>query len=457
MAYTEKERLRRARAYRIENSYSKHVEFSVDVEHEGTKKFKVKTYGEPSVFLHKRYWDDFSTIYDPINERLKWAENKSDIAHAFRRFYRQQIEAELEQKNKNPSVDESHEEIKATQALLDERIEELGFVESDTSKSYDRRYKHKLTVSKLKDLFRDKISPEIEEEVKEYENWVRKTNEKAEDKKARSEFVRRVQFFYKFIDLFEARKDRFREDINQIHGSIGRGNFEGLARSQNTDRNPLYPKHALTSSFRQLEYAKEWLELWEPIADELQRLRTALNAPLRLSEMGTEKAFTHWYHVDIVTLANFDYQGFLIYLLDFRKRFGKKSRYYNSQDSEVILSGEIMYKSISDYERDRFYRADEWNPLEEILQSSHYSRPEDKKTFNQALNEMLEQGKIYTISSAGRMAEIMKYVNSIRHQQNVAMNRYKRTPFIQVKVSDEEHYITDSDLTENANRARWKL
>ena len=455
MAYTEKERLRRARAYRIENHYSKHVEFSHLDENKAGKNFKVKTYGEPSVFLHKRYWDDFSTIYDPINERLKWCENKSDIAHAFRRFYRQQIEEEL--RKKGEEVDNSHEKIKTIQALLDERIEALGFVESDTSKSYDRRFKHKLTVSKLKDLFREKISPEIEKEVKEFDNWVRKTNEKAEDKKVRSEFVRRVQFFYKFIDLFEARKDRFREDINQIHGSIGRGSFEGLANSQDSQRNPLYPKHALTSSFRQLEYAKEWLELWTPIADQLERLKTALDAPLRLSEMGTEKAFTHWYHVDIVTLANFDYQGFLIYLLDFRKRFGIKSRYHNSQDSQVILSGEIIYKSVSDYERSGFYRADEWNPLEEIMHSSHYSRPEDKKTFNQALNEMLEQGKIYTISSAGRMAEIMKYVNSIRHQQNVAMDRYKRTPFIQVKVSDEEHYITDSDLTENANRARWKL
>ena len=68
MAYTEKERLRRARAYRIENHYQKHVEFSHLEDNEAGKNFKVKTYGEPSVFLHKRYWDDFSTIYDPINE-----------------------------------------------------------------------------------------------------------------------------------------------------------------------------------------------------------------------------------------------------------------------------------------------------------------------------------------------------------------------------------------------------
>ena len=60
---------------------------------------------------------------------------------------------------------------------------------------------------------------------------------------------------------------------------------------------------------------------------------------------------------------------------------------------------------------------------------------------------MLENGEIYTISSAGRMAEIVKHTNRQYHTENKGLDRYKRTPLIRVKVSDEQ----------DAEAGRWKL
>jgi len=417
MTRTQKERIEDSRRYAMETNYSDHLEYISLEENKAELNFSLKTYGENKVDFHKRYWNDIERVKDPVEDFLRWSDNKNDIADQFKSFYR--IKNEL-----------GYEEAKEGQIKY---IKKLGFVESKTS-TWKNRFTHKLKVAELKDLFRQKAEAHFIEEVKAHGNYVKLLNQRSEDIRNREVFVNRVNFFHDFVSEFTLRNRSFKADIERIQLRIGQGDYESLAGTRDDYRFALYPKHARTSAFRALNYAKEWLMVYEPIINEIERLKTALNAPEQLKNMGYDnEVFTKWEHVDIIKLANFDYQGFLTFLLDFRLRFGIKP-----SGNKEALSG----SQIRNYEND--YKADEWDVFECISESQKYR---DEKTYNERLNKMLENGEIYTISSAGRMAEIVEHTNYQYHKKNESLDRYKETPLIRVKVSDEQ----------DAEIGRWKL
>ena len=429
MARTQKERIEDSRRYAMETNYAEHLEYISLEENKAELNFSLKTYGENKVDFHKRYWDDIERVENPVEDFLRWADNKNDIADQFKSFYR--VKNEL-----------GYEEAKEGQIKY---LKKCGFVDSKNSSPYGRKFTHKLKVAELKDLFRQKAEAHFIEEVKAHKNYVKLLNQRSEDIENREVFVNRVKFFYDFVSEFTLRNRSFKADIERIQLRIGKGDYESLAGPRDNYRFALYPKHARTSAFRALNYAKEWLKVYEPVIDELERLKTALNAPEQLKNMGYDnEVFTKWEHVDIIKLANFDYQGFLTFLLDFRLRFGKKVR-GNKKDS---LSGYCIFENDSNGQYLRHdYGADEWNVFECISESQQYRNESEQKTYNERLNEMLENGEIYTISSAGRMAEIVEHTNYQYHKKNEGLDRYKKTPLIRVKVSDEQ----------DAEAGRWKL
>ena len=438
MARTQRERNASSRRYAYETDYSKHTEY-LNYEENEAYRFGLRTYGEDVVKFHKRHWDEIDIKENPITELLSWCDNKSDIGHAFRNFYRRQINEHLEKIGDEPDPNNA-EKAQTLSDTLDEKLNELGFTEAKSSKSYDKKYTHKLKVNDLKDLFRRKLEPHYKEELKEYTEYVELRALKVEDCQSREVFTKRVQFFHAFVSLFEDRKKAYTEDIERIQLSIGKGHYESLAGPRDSRSYGLYPEHARTSAFRALNYATEWLKVYNPIINEIERLKTALNAPDTLNNMGWDNStFTKWHHVDIIKLANFDYQGFLTFLLDFRQRFGKKER-----GEKQALSGWRIYERdqhSGGYQRSH-YGADEWDVFECSLNLDGYSG-----TINEILNQKLETGQIYTISSAGRMAEIVEHTNHEYHKKNDGLGRYERTPLIRVKVSDEK----------DADAGRWKL
>ena len=429
MARSHRERIEASRRYAMETNYAEHLEYSSLDENKAELNFSLRTYGENKVNFHKRYWDNIKRAADPVEDFLRWSDNKNDIADQFRSFYRV--------KNKLGYSEARKGEL--------EYLKKLGFVESKTSSDYNKKFTHKLKVQDLKDLFRQKAEAHFKDETKAHTEYMKLLNQPSDDIKNREVFVNRVKFFHDFVSEFEKRERNYRVDIERIQLRIGKGNYESLAGPRDSYRFALYPKHARTSAFRALNYAKEWLLVYEPIINEIERLKTALNAPEQLKNMGYDReVFTKWEHVDIVKLANFDYQAFLTFLLDFRQRFGKKSR----GEKRALLGGCSIFEHNhkGEYEN-RHYRADEWNVFNCVSDSQQYRHESDQKTYNELLNDMLENGEIYTISSAGRMAEIVKHTNRQYHTENKGLDRYKRTPLIRVKVSDEQ----------DAEAGRWKL
>ena len=117
MARSHRERIEASRRYAMETNYAEHLEYSSLDENKAELNFSLRTYGENKVNFHKRYWDNIKRAADPVEDFLRWSDNKNDIADQFRSFYRV--------KNKLGYSEARKGEL--------EYLKKLGFVESKTS------------------------------------------------------------------------------------------------------------------------------------------------------------------------------------------------------------------------------------------------------------------------------------------------------------------------------------
>ena len=355
------------------------------------------------VIFHKEKWEEMPSLRNPLYDALRDPKNKHEIGQSFKRMIVNE-----------PKVKDL-EYHKQDEAVI-KKMAKFGFERKEGYSRYPyNRWVHTLKMAELKDLFTQTYTPLFKDEITALEQF-------NEDEKNRKIFIKKVNLFWDFEKLFLVRMKSYKDDIQNIEQSIGQGNYEYLANECDNYGGQLYPSEALVNSFVKLSYAKEWLTIYEPVIYELQRVGGSLQVPSRFDDRTRDREH------NIVSLAEFKYQDWLTFLLDFRLRFGKSGK-----DS---LSG----WHIASYRDGEYHNwateARYWNPFNEKYYSGRY----DKTTMNDVLFEMVLNGDIETLKDGGVMSRLVSVSNTQRHAQNKAQKRYDSVPFVQTsgawKVGD---------------------
>ena len=358
------------------------------------------------VIFHKEKWEEMPSLRNPLFDALGDPKNKHGVGQSFKRMIQN-----------DPKV--RNLEYHKRDAVVIKKMAKLGFERKEGYSRYPyNRWVHPLKMAELKDLFIQTYTPLFKDEITALEQF-------NEDGKNRKIFIKKVNLFWDFEKLFLERMKSYKEDIKNIEQSIGQGNYGYLANECDNYGGQLYPSEALVNSFVKLSYAKEWLTIFEPVIYELQRVGGSLRVPSRFDDRTRDREH------NIVSIAEFKYQDWLTFLLDFRLRLGRHCK-----------GGALSGWRINSYRSGEYHRwdtgAQNWDPFNEKYYSGRY----DKTTMNDVLFEMVLNGDVETLKDGGLMSRLVSVANTQRHAQNKNGGRYECVPFVQVGAI---HHTTTTD------------
>ncbi len=366
------------------------------------------------VVFHRDTWDDGRP--NPVNPfyGLDDIKNKHDMGSKFGKFA-----MDYRYPKKEMSYDE---EI----LFQKEFCEGLGFVQKDSNQWPYTKWSHKLKVDDLKDLLRQTFENDLKEEIEVYKRTSQELKEYNEDMQNRQVFANQINDFLNFRNAFKIRRTSFKELIESIELSIGKGHYRRLASHKSPHGDYRYiPKEALVNSFEAMAYAKEWLNIFEPVITELNRLEDALKMPYDLKgdyvNIPTDKIESMW----LSDLVSFRYQDFLTFLMDFKKRFGKDERWNRD---ETFLSGWAFPNHDDGGNYRNSSEAAEWDVFN--TQKDEYGR--GALTWGVWLSELALNGQIEAISDPNRMQDIVNLTNLNRHRHNEKYKLYEKFPTVLV-------------------------
>ena len=377
--------------------------------------------------FHKERWNERPEQIDNPLGGLTYIKKKDELAKRFRRFFMDYKYPKLDLKKSHGYTNLSFEEERK---LSTDFLISLGFVSKEIERWPYHSWTHKLCVADLKDLFIQTFSNDLKEESKIYEASIKELAEYDEDMDNRRKLAKGIEEYSAFKCAFTNRKTAMKELIESVELMIGKGRYEELASPRSGHGKYGYiPEENRVNAFEAMRYAKEWLTAFEPIIEELDRLDDVLNFPWNLRQIYNEIPDKKLRKMELNNLANFRYQDFLTFLMDFKLRFGnRKDDYYIDKN---ILSGWV----ISAYDYDGEYRhggdATKWNVFD--CSKDYYSHRYG--TWGQWLNNKALNGEIEALSDPQTLQDIVMRTNLSRHQQNVKYDRYKK-PLILVTKSE---------------------
>tara|TARA_Y100000592_G_C5450446_1_gene308453 strand:+ start:432 stop:1709 length:1278 start_codon:yes stop_codon:yes gene_type:complete len=392
---------------------------------------------------------DIENPFWRINGKTSPCKNKRDLAWEFQSWGRKfECNEDLERKEDEDYRDHASRVAK----WRNEYLESLGFEFYNTNQWHmDWSYvgwKHKLKVDELRDLFVQKFTPYVTEELKQYEERKNLGYEKNYDSELRQKYVDRLQLFLDFKNEWKSYNAKMHDIVNKTRMQIGKGNFRGLAYEYPSHNNGhLVPECWRKNHFFALDFAEKWIKVFSPIVDEIDDLESVLKFPYkvdfvkgeydtyRITDLSTKK-----HQIDLEDLVSFRFQDFLTWLVDFKKRFGDHKKEYRNwgDDRLVSLGGWNIYR----YEYDGEYRrrdtdVADWDFFELIKPSGYQDTTWGRFVEGLALN-----GSIRAISDPVVLMEITSRLNSKRHRDNEEKKRYQRAKQILVIVgnplSDDE-------------------
>lgn len=391
--------------------------------------------------FHRLSWIDVDMDVENPFWRIdgKHDKTKRDIAWQFASWGRKfECEEDLEQKE-----DEDYHTASVRVAKWrNEYLEALGFEFYDTNQwninwSYIG-WKHKLKVDELRDLFVQKFTPYITEELKQYRERQMLGSQKNEDGELRQKYVDRIQLFLDFKNQWKSYKVKMQDIVDKTTMQIGKGNFRGLAQEYQTyNDGHLVPECWRGTHFSAMDFAEKWLKIFSPIVDEIEDLEGILKFPYkvdfvdgyRISDLSTKK-----HRIDLEDLVSFRYQDFLTWLVDFKKRFGDQKIAYRTENRNNLISlggwNIFQYDYNGEYRRRDTDVAD-WDFFELEKLTGYVSTTWGRFVEGLALN-----GQIQAISDPVVLMEITNRLNQTRHRDNVEKKRYIRAKQILVVVGN---------------------
>ena len=377
----------------------------------------------------------------------KHDKTKRDIAWQFASWGRKfECEEDLDRKED----EDYHTATLRVAKWRNEYLEGLGFEFYDTNQwninwSYIG-WKHKLKVDELRDLFVQKFTPYITEELKEYQERRNLNSQKNEDGELRQKYVDRLQLFLDFKNEWKTYHVKMTDIVDKTRMQIGKGHFRGLAQEfQSYNNGHLVPECWRKNHFIAMDYAEKWLKIFSPIVDEIDDLSSVLKFPYkvdfvkgdfdtyRITDLSTKK-----HDIELEHLVEFRYQDFLTWLVDFKKRFGDHKKEYaqtvyrNWKDNRLVSLGGwniFQYEYNGEYRRGHTDVAD-WDFFE-LEKPSGY----DTTTWGRFVEGLALNGQIEAISDPFLMMEITNGINLNRHRDNVEKKRYVGAKQILVCVS----------------------
>ena len=373
----------------------------------------------------------------------KYDKTKRDLAWQFQSWGRKfECKEDLERKE-----DEDYHTASVRVAKWRrEYLEGLGFELYETNQWHSEwsyiGWKHKLKVNDLRDLFVQKFTPYITEELKQYRERQNLGSQKNEDGELRQKYVDRLQLFLDFKNEWKTYNAKMHDIVNKTRMQIGKGNFRGLAQEYQTYNNGhLVPECWRNNHFFALDFAEKWINTFALIVDEIDDLESVLKFPYKvdyikgdfdtyqITDLSTKK-----HDIDLEDLVSFRYQDFLTWLVDFKKRFGDHKKHYRSwkDNRPVSLGGWNIFQ----YEYDGEYRrrdtdAADWDFFE-LEKPSGY----ESTTWGRFIEGLALNGQIEAISDPVVLKEITSKVNPARHRDNVEKKRYIRAKQVLVVVGN---------------------
>ena len=378
--------------------------------------------------FHKQHWHEKPKVTDnPVNG-VNWANKKDELANKAKRYFIDYKYPNMEEHKQNLNYDQERE-------LSVNFLKEMGFVSKEISRWPYHSWTHPLKVADLKDLIIETFKEEMAEETKKYEESRELCNQYQEDMKNREILAEGIEDYIKFKSCFNVRQTAMRELIENVELSIGKGHYRRLAHEKDGYGNYRYiPEENRVNAFESMHYAKEWLLVFDPIIDELDRLDDVLNFPWRLSGEYNGITEESLRKINLGDLANFRYQDFLTFLMDFKLRFGDKRRGDYDRDSK-ILSG----WTIKNHDKNGKYRsggdAAEWDVFncEADVKIAWYGMTWGEWLENKALN-----GEIVALSDPLTLEGIVGRTNHSRHRHNQEYKLYRKPMILVTKSEPKE-------------------
>jgi len=373
--------------------------------------------------FNKERWNERPKQIDNPLGGLTYIKKKDELAKRFKRFFMDYKFPKMPEHEKELSYEEERK-------LSTDFLISLGFVSKDIERWPYTSYTHKLCVADLKDLFVQTFSNDLKEESKKYEASIKELAEYDEDMTNRRKLAKGIEEYIAFKCAFTNRQRAMKNLIESVELSIGQNRLRTLANKKDGYGNYEYiPEENRVNAFEAMEYAKEWLRAFEPVIEELNRLDDVLNLPWNVRETYNEIPDKKLRKMELNNLANFRYQDFLTFLMDFKQRFGNRRDDYHVDKN--ILTGWV----ISAYDFKGEYRhggdATKWNVFD--CSKDYYNHRYG--TWGQWLNYKALNGEIEALSDPQTLQDIVMRTNLSRHQQNVEYDRYKK-PLILVTKSE---------------------
>lgn len=370
------------------------------------------------MIFHKQLWNETPQVLDNPLGGLTYIKKKTDLANRFKRFFMDY---------KYPKM-EGHEEgltYEEKTKLQTDFIIGLGFVSKDITKWPYYSWTHKLKLDDLKDLFIQTFENDLEEDLKKYEASYLEITQYREDMKNRGFLAKGIMHYISFKSEFTNRQKTMRDLIESIELSIGQNQYRFLASEcSNRGRYQYIPEENRINSFEAMEYAKEWLKVFEPVIEELERLDDCLNFPWRLSKSYDRIPEEVLRKINLRDLTEFRYQNFLTFLMDFKQRFGSKNDYY--EEGRCLTGWDFSkYNYSGEYKRGE--NASKWNIFNCSRDYNH--------TWGQWLEKMALNGEIEALSDPQTLQDIIVKTNYRRHSHNQKYKLYEK-PLILVTKSE---------------------
>tara|TARA_R110002110_G_scaffold369577_1_gene579607 strand:- start:21 stop:704 length:684 start_codon:yes stop_codon:yes gene_type:complete len=217
--------------------------------------------------------------------------------------------------------------------------------------------------------------------------------------------------------------------IEHVELGIGKGNYLSLASTCEGYRNYEYiPEECKINSFEAMDYAKEWLRIFEPAIEEISTLQSVLNVPYQLSANLNGIPADQLRDIDLYSLTEFRYQDFLTYLMDFKNRFGRQNDYTESNN----LTGWdfFNYSKNGVYVNRQNSEAAKWNIFN--CPKDHYRSRYG--TWGQWLSKKALSGEIEALSDPDRLRDIVRRTNLSKHLNNEKCESYERPIILVNKV-----------------------
>ena len=367
------------------------------------------------LIFHRSNWNEKPKVLDNPLGGLTYIKKKTDLAKRFRRFFMDY---------KYPKMDEHKEDLnyEEERKLSTDFLLGLGFVSKEISNYPYYSWTHKLKLDDLKDLFIQTFSNDLKEDLEKYAANETERLQYREDMDNREILAKGIEEYIGFKAAFSVRKTAMRELIEDVELSIGKGYYRRLATYRDGHGNYQYiPEKNRENAFEAMAYAKEWLRTFEPVMEELDRLDDSLNFPWELSRCYNRIPEEKLREISLRKLADFRYQDFLTFLMDFKLRFGKDDGEYN-RDSR-ILSGWTIAMHHYDGEYEHGGDAAKWDVFNcgSLLQHSRYGQ-----TWRQWLENKALSGEIEALADPQTLQDIVMSTNHSRHRHNQKYKLYEK-------------------------------